>query len=96
MKSNVTRETQSFKPIKFSLEIETVEELKQFLLLTSVLENPIGIKDDAFADAEISLSSDHSEYEQIDLYELTHFVGKMISLSDWENLRRIYNAEKLK
>ena len=91
MKTTIKQSTTAFQPIDVTIRIESVEELKQFLLLTSVMTDANAYDAKILEEIPVDLCGDApNECANSDL--LANFVEQMISVKQWIDLQQIYEA----
>lgn len=89
MKTTFTQASASFRPIDVTIRIESIEELKQFLLLTSVMSQTDVYDSTRLEETPVELC-DHYDSECAVAEKLADFVDKMISIGNWQALQQIY------
>lgn len=89
MKTQINQATQEFKPVNLMIRLETPEELKQFLLLTSVLT-----ESSAYAD-ELPVIGLGNERQVPKSTRLAEFVDAIISRDQWHELAAIYKTYRV-
>ena len=84
MKTKFVQTNKKFQPIEFTLTIETPEDLKNFLMFTSVMSDSSSYSEDL----------PYNEFtcfaEKADEFELATFVDSMLTSAQWQQLRQIY------
>lgn len=89
MKTKFKQTNTAFQPIDITIRLESIEELKQFLLMSSVLTDSDAYDEKFLSETPIDLISDY-ETECANSDHLAHFVEEMISAQQWNELRQIY------
>ena len=84
MKTKFVQTNKKFQPIEFTLTLETPEDLKNFLILTSVMSDSNSYSED-LPDVELTRCA-----EKVDERELAWFVDNMLTSTQWQQLRQIY------
>ena len=91
MKTTIKQSTTAFQPIDVTIRIESVEELKQFLLLTYVMTDANAYDAKILEEIPVDLCGDApNECANSDL--LANFVEQMISVKQSIDLQQIYAA----
>lgn len=89
MKTTLKQSNSAFQPIDITIRLETLEELKQFLLMSSVMTDSDAYDDKFLEETPIDLYADY-ENECAVSDHLAHFVEEMISVQQWKELQTIY------
>lgn len=90
MKTKFKQANNAFQPIDITIRLESIEELKQFLLMSSVLTDSDAYDEKFLAETSIDIYADF-ENECANSDHLAHFVEEMISVEQWNELRQIYS-----
>ena len=89
MKTKFTQAKKNFQPIDITITLETPEDLKNFLFMTSALSD-IG----SYSDDMPTVSIDDVTVEEVDATDLSNFIDKLVTGMQWHELRNIYNSYK--
>ena len=90
MKTTINQTTKSFRPIELTIRLDTVEELKQFLLLSSNMTDSDAYSDRFLEESPINLSDGYENETHALSDDLASFVEEMVSVDQWRDLRTIY------
>ena len=94
MKTKFTQAKKNFQPIEVTITLETPEDLKNFLLMTSAIGQIVMGQIEAYSDEMPTVSIDDDTDEEVDATDLSNFIDNLVTGMQWHELRNIYNSYK--
>lgn len=91
MKTTINKAKQDFDPININIRIETKEELKAILLMTSALSEIDAIDQDHLENSGISLRAFPNMTEYVTPETIVDTINKMFPTGMWNRLDQIYD-----
>lgn len=88
MKTTI-KELSNFNPIEISFRIESIYELKQLLLMSSILASPHAYDKEYMLNSSVDLGESESE-SYTTPGELSHFIDSLLPSSQWQHLHSIH------
>ena len=90
MKTTIKQTEVPFTPVEVSIRLDTIDELEQFLLMTSAMTDSDSYNHKFLRESLINLSDDYEKVIPAVPSELAEFVEDMVSVEQWRELRKIY------
>lgn len=90
MKTEIKQIKKQFTPVEVTLRLDSVEELKQFIILTSVMTDSQFFDTCLEEESSVDINDDCKNMISPSPDDLACFIEDMVSVEQWRELRKIY------
>ena len=90
MKTTINQIKKRFTPVEVTLRLDSVEELKQFIILTSVMTDSQFFDTCLEEESSVDINDDCKNMISPSPDDLACFIDDMVSVEQWRELRKIY------